>query len=319
MQTAMPLSPALALMRLSARPASGASGSKPARAGRERERESTPPPCRSDRTLTFAHCSDPGKWEDAWNTNLLVLLVLSEPGKWDHALELDTHFRQFEGAGRILHSRQHAPTAPHTRASTHPRHHGFTPAHTHATTPACAGLLPLAPLAGLQTSASAPRPGTRASPSSSGCGSAWARRRTTRRTRGSPRRRRATGRAARRPRRSPPAGLAHLIHAVVATHVGHLLTPDPGHKTKLKWSHHRPSVKKSGRERVIQHERQWEEELFLHKVGQPVQALLRTAALYACARPGVPGHGAVRASARGGGRAGGRAGGRMHALCESCT
>ena len=33
MKTAMPLSPALALMRLSAGPASGASGSKPARAG----------------------------------------------------------------------------------------------------------------------------------------------------------------------------------------------------------------------------------------------------------------------------------------------
>jgi len=35
------------------------------------------------------------------------------------------------------------------RASTHARAHGFTPPHTLATTPARAGLLPLAPLAGL--------------------------------------------------------------------------------------------------------------------------------------------------------------------------
>ena len=40
-----------------------------------------------------------------------LLALLSDPGKWEDVLELDTHFRQFEGAGRILHSRQHAPTA----------------------------------------------------------------------------------------------------------------------------------------------------------------------------------------------------------------
>ena len=38
-------------------------------------------------------------------------------------MELDTHFRQFEGAGRILHSRQHAPTSPRVHASAHSRHH----------------------------------------------------------------------------------------------------------------------------------------------------------------------------------------------------
>ena len=83
------------------RPRERESGALRGRLGARGWNISQPFPCDNRRALTFAHCSDPGKWEDA--------------------LELDTHFRQFEGAERILHSRQHAPTAPRVHASAHSR------------------------------------------------------------------------------------------------------------------------------------------------------------------------------------------------------
>ena len=116
-------------------------------------------------------------------TNFLTLL--SDPGKWEDVLELDTHFRQFEGAERILHPRHHTLAPARTHVPTGSRQRTLTPPPPPAL--ACCRLLRLL---AFQTSASAPRPGTRTSPSSSGCGSAWTRRRTTKRTRGSSRHRR---------------------------------------------------------------------------------------------------------------------------------